>query len=83
MECLIIILVVSMIYFIFPSRKDGDSWDGTDIQPGPFGIADFEYDTPEFPFDKVEKKKTKKKTDKAKPLLKKVKKKTKRKTKKK
>jgi hypothetical protein len=83
MECLIIILVVSVIYFVFPSRKDDDRWDGSDIQGEPFGVSDYSYNTPSFPFTEESKKKTKKKTDKAKPLPKKVKKKTKRKTKKK
>ena len=88
MECLIIILVVSMIYFIFPSKRREDQWDGSDIDGGTYGIADFNYNTPTFPFNEVVKKKTNKKTEKSKPLPKKVKKKTvkkktKRKTKKK
>ena len=75
MECLIIILVVSMIYFIFPSRKD--TWDGSDIDGGTYGVADFNYQTPAglFPYDEVVKKKSRKKTDKSKPLPKNVKKK--------
>jgi hypothetical protein len=83
MECLIIILVVSMIYFILPSNRKKEQWDGSDVDGGTYGVADFNYNTPTFPYDEVVKKKTKKKTDKAKPLPKKVKKKTKRKTKKK
>ncbi len=84
MECLIIILVVSMIYFILPSNRKKEQWDGSDVDGGTYGVADFNYNTPTFPYDEVVKKKSiKKKTDKAKPLPKKVKKKTKRKTKKK
>ena len=77
MEYLIIILVVSMLYFIIPSRKEllSDQWDGSDIDGG-----DYIGTTP-----KAVKKKTRKRT---KVLPKKVKKKvvkkkvTKRKTKK-
>ena len=83
MECLIIILVVSMIYFVFPRNKDGERWDGSDIQGEPFGVEDFSYNTPTFPYNETAKKKSNKKTDKAKPLPNKVKKKTKKRTKKK
>jgi len=83
MECLIIILVVSMIYFIFPSKSD--RWDGSDIDGGTYGVTDTNYITPEFPYEAV-KKKTKRKTAKAKaetkvtkPLPKKVKRKSKKK----
>ena len=77
MEYLIIILVVSMLYFIIASRKEllSDQWDGSDIDGG-----DYIGTTP-----KAVKKKTRKRT---KVLPKKVKKKvvkkkvTKRKTKK-
>ena len=80
MEYLIIILVVSMIYLIIPSKREllSDQWDGSDIDGGTY-----RGDTP-----KVVKKKTRKRT---KVLPKKVKKvvkrkvtkrKTKRKTKK-
>ena len=76
MEYLIIILVVSMLYFIIPSRKEllSDEWDGSDIDGGMYGTK-----------PKAVKKKTRKRT---KVLPKKVKKKvvkrkvTKRKTKK-
>ena len=63
MEYLIIILVVSMLYFIIPSKKEilSDQWDGSDIDGGTY-----EGDTP-----KVVKKKTRKRT---KVLPKKVKK---------
>ena len=39
MEYLIIILVVSMLYFIIPSRKEllSDEWDGSDIDGGMYG----------------------------------------------
>ena len=77
MEYLIIILVVSMLYFIIPSKKEllSDQWDGSDIDGGIY--------TGQRP--KAVKKKTRKRT---KVLPKKVKKKvvkkkvTKRKTKK-
>ena len=77
MEYLIIILVVSMLYFIIPSKKEilSDQWDGTDIDGGTYGG-----DTP-----KVVKKKTRKRTKVLPKKVKKVVKKkkvTKRKTKK-
>jgi hypothetical protein len=80
MECLIIILVVSMIYFIFPSKKNEQ--DGSEVDGGTYGVADFNYNSPSFPYDAVVKKKTKKKTEKAvkvktkKVLPKKIKKKS-------
>ena len=79
MEALIIILIVSMLYFIIPSKKEllSDQWDGSDIDGGIYkGITKK---------PKAVKKKTRKRT---KVLPKKVKKKvakrkvTKRKTKK-
>ena len=53
MEYLIIILVVSMLYFIIPSRKEllSDEWDGSDIDGGMYGTK-----------PKVVKKKTRKRT---------------------
>jgi len=77
MEYLIIILVVSMLYFIIPSRKEilSDQWDGSDIDGGTYSG-----DTP-----KVVKKKTRKRTKVLPKKVKKVVKKkkvTKRKTKK-
>ena len=38
MEYLIIILVVSMLYFIIPSKKEimSDQWDGSDIDGGTY-----------------------------------------------
>jgi len=77
MEYLIIILVVSMLYFIIPSKKEilSDQWDGTDIDGGTY-----RGDTP-----KVVKKKTRKRTKVLPKKVKKVVKKkkvTKRKTKK-
>jgi len=79
MEALIIILVVSMLYFIIPSRKEllSDEWDGSDIDGGIYTGVTKKL--------KAVKKKTRKRT---KVLPKKVKKKvakrkvTKRKTKK-
>tara|TARA_B110000467_G_scaffold160109_1_gene178851 strand:- start:885 stop:1115 length:231 start_codon:yes stop_codon:yes gene_type:complete len=76
-----------MIYFIFPSSKK-DSWDGSDIDGGTYGVADLDYNSPSFPYDEVVKKKTKKRTKKKiikdvgkeKVLPKKVKRKTKKKT---
>jgi hypothetical protein len=67
MEYLIIILVVSMLYFIIPSRKEllSDEWDGSDIDGGMYGTK-----------PKAVKKKTRKRT---KALPKKVKKVAKRK----
>ena len=64
MECLIIILVVSMIYFIFPSSKKEDQWDGSDIDGGTYGVADLNYNSPSFPYDEIVKKKTNKRTKK-------------------
>ena len=77
MEYLIIILVVSMLYFIIPSKKEimSDQWDGSDIDGGTYMG-----DTP-----KVVKKKTRKRTKVLPKKVKKVVKKkkvTKRKTKK-
>jgi hypothetical protein len=63
MECLIIILVVSMTYFIFPSKKNDK--DSSDIDGGTYGVADFNYNSPSFPYDAVVKKKTRKKSKKA------------------
>ena len=53
MEYLIIILVVSMLYFIIPSRKEllSDEWDGSDIDGGMYGTK-----------PKAVKKKTRKRT---------------------
>lgn len=77
MEYLIIILVVSMLYFIIPSKKEimSDQWDGSDIDGGTY-----KGDTL-----KVVKKKTRKRTKVLSKKVKKVVKKkkvTKRKTKK-
>ena len=76
MEYLIIILVVSMLYFIIPSKKEimSDQWDGSDIDGGTYTG-----NTP-----KVVKKKTRKRTKVLPKKVKKVVKKkvTKRKTKK-
>ncbi len=74
MEYLIIILVVSMLYFIIPTKRElcSDEWDGSDIDGGTYKGEKV----------KAVKKKTRKRT---KVLPKKVKKKvvTKRKTKRK
>ena len=69
-----------MIYFIFPSKKNEQ--DGSEVDGGTYGVADFNYNSPSFPYDAVVKKKTKKKTEKAvkvktkKVLPKKIKKKS-------
>ena len=84
MEYLIIILVVSMLYFVvsFKDREDEKEWHGEDLDGGFYGKKVFVEHT------KAVKKRTRKSTKRVKPLPKTVKKKTtkkktKRKTKKK